>query len=185
MRKVTAFFGLTFSATMVAAAGSWPQFHSTAHFSVMYPATWIQIGDENGLGASKEQLAILSSRGGAEGVVIRRDQAEIIVAEEKDDTKPLAEVIARYTRDTVVLSKHVIQNDTKGRPCRKLAEVVSEEPASGDPAIPWPKFIYTQLFCQTEGRTFVTILKNFAGNHHQHNYQRIAEQIAKSIRPVH
>ena len=51
----------------------WTEFTSPTGFSAMYPGGWRRVG------ASEDRLDIVSSKGGAQSVVIRRGQGEIIV----------------------------------------------------------------------------------------------------------
>src|SRR5271167_516017 len=74
-------------------AEAWEQFRSSVGFSAMYPGTWFVIG------SSPDRLQLLSSQYGAEGIVIKRGQAEIVMAEAPgSSTKTLAQVIEYYTQ---------------------------------------------------------------------------------------
>src|SRR5437016_4358123 len=75
----------------------WKRFASPTGFSVFYPATWLRTR------VSENRLDILSSAGGAEGVVIRRGQAVIVVRElQGAATASLSDLIDVTTDDDSV-----------------------------------------------------------------------------------
>jgi hypothetical protein len=159
----------------------WKQFESSTGFSVMYPGSWFRIG------ISGDRLAILSSKGGAEGIVIKHGQAEIIVIELKGlATASLSQLIDKDTREEAsILSREYIHNrvaDSGG--CRDLTEVISTQEAvpSGDVPIRVPYIVNTDFYCEINGRKFSTLLKNWQRDTRQPQYQRIALHIAQSLR---
>jgi hypothetical protein len=159
---------------------NWKLFKSTTGFVVSYPASWFRKG------ISKDRLMILSSRGGAEAVVIKRGQAVISVREEREyPNASLADVVAEHTKDVEVLSRTNIQNQSAGiRGCRELLEIVSKDnvvPAEDVPG-PVPFFIITEYFCEVNTRKYVTVLRNFEGDKKQAAYREVALRVAKSLR---
>lgn len=171
------FFAVSVSAC---AFVKWETFRSPNAFSVDYPTTWHRIG------ISTDRLDIRSAGDGAEGVVIKRGQGEISVVEEpKSSEKTLAEVISHYTSGAVIISRQRFANkviDERG--CHDLVEFVVKEPSvpPEDSPIKVPNFIFTEIFCEIDGHTIVTILKNFEGDPAQRRYQNVAAQIAMSAR---
>ena len=128
---------------------------------------------------------ILSSRGGAEGVIIKRGQAVISVVQEGNTESTLAQVIDRYTQETNIVSRRAIRNENAGgRGCRDLQEILSRENAvpTQDVPKPAPVIINTEYFCEVNKRKFVTVLRNFEGDKGQEMYQHIALRVAKSLR---
>lgn len=161
-------------------ARSWKEFKSNTGFSVAYPAAWHRIG------VSEDRLEILSSPGGAEAVVIKRGQGEIIVVElhGAPDTT-LSELIDQDTRsDVSILARGEIHNERaqKGA-CSDLKRVVSEEEPvpSKDVPIRVPYVINTAFYCEINGRRFRTLLRNWQGEKRQEEYQRIAQHVAQSL----
>lgn len=175
-------FLLAEGAAASSALSGWNEFHSPKGFSVLYPVTWFQ---QN---VSSDRLDILSSKGHWEGVVIEKDEAYVFVKEEpRSSTKTLAEVVADYTQGTASLSSEDILGTGRGS-CDILREVVWKEPPVPPQDVPpdmrsrVTSFVYTGLFCRIGSRDIVVILKNWQGDHHQTNYQRIALRMARSIR---
>ena len=145
----------------------------------MYPETWFKIG------ASSDRLDLRSSRGGAEGVGIKRGQAEIDVMEAPESSdKTLSQVIDYYLFGASVLSrKDIVTGVQRDGSCSDLKKVVSKEevvPAEDIP-IPVPYFINTHFFCEVHGHKIVTMLINWEGDGRQQQYQQVALRIAKSI----
>ena len=172
-------FSLTLSITAFASTNEWQRFDSSNRFSVMYPGAWFRIS------ASTDRLQLLSSKGGAEGIVIKRGQAEITVTEAQDSsTKTLTQVIDYYTQGVLVLSRKHIPGETGKQGCSDLEEVTSKEQAipSADSPIRVPYIINTDLFCEINGRKIVTLLRNWEGDKRQEEYQEVALRIAKGIR---
>lgn len=170
---------LTFGVAAFASTDGWHRFSSSSSFSVMYPGVWFRIG------ASTDRLQILSSKGGAEGIVIKHGQAEITVMEaQASSTKTLAQVIDYYTQGASVLSRRDVPEEAGERDCRELKEVTSKEQAipSADSPISVPYIINTDLFCEGDGRKIVTLLRNWEGDKRQQEYQQIALRMAKGIR---
>src|SRR5487761_159930 len=88
---------LSFAQSTVPA--TWKSFTSSTGFSVKYPGSWFPKG------TSKDRLMILSSRGGAEAIVIKGGQAVISVMEvEGYVNSSLAQVIDHYNQNVDVLS---------------------------------------------------------------------------------
>ena len=190
MRKlllIVVLVSLTLSFICYAASRkSWAEFHSSEDFSVLYPKTWIQIGALNGLGVSKKQLQIVSSRGGTQGIVIRPGQGEIIVeAIRGQRSETLDTVVSHYIQGTSIISREVFHVSSKNPfGCQTIISVVSKEsiiPAVDSPTHV-PSVVYTQLFCQADQRKIVTILKNFEGDKQQAEWQAIALQMMTSVK---
>lgn len=159
---------------------NWKLFKSTTGFVVSYPANWFRKG------ISTDRLMSLSSRGGAEAVVIKHGQAVISVMEEREYLNAsLSDLVNYYIKDTKVLSRTNIQNQNAGiRGCRELLEIVSKDsvvPAEDVPG-PVPFFIITKYFCEVISRKYVTVLKNFEGDKKQAAYRGVALRVAKSLR---
>ena len=162
--------------------GTWKKFTSSTGFSVMYPGSWFRIG------ISTDRLAILSSEGGAEGIVIKRGQAEIIVTElQGPPGASLSELIRRDLKEEfAILFRRDLNSKTQNEAgCGLLKEVVSEQEAvaADVPArVHVPHIINTGFYCEIAGRKFSTLSKNWKGDERQRQYQRIALQVARSLR---
>lgn len=155
-------------------------FKSTTGFTVSYPASWFRKG------ISTDRLMILSSKGGAEGLIIKRGQAVISVMEEREYLNAsLSDVVDEYVKDTEVLSRTNIQNqNAEIRGCRELLEIVSKVPAVPPEDVPGPVpfFILTEYFCELNRHKYVTVLRNFEGDKKQAAYREVALRVAKSLR---
>jgi hypothetical protein len=119
-------------------------------------------------------------------VGIKRNEAEIMVFEAQGSPgQSLSEIIDFYTKGGVVLLRNdVTDYEATKNSCRTLRQVVIKEeavPAEDIPG-PVPHVIYSDFFCEVSGHKFVTILKNWQGDKRQEIYQRIALNIAKSLR---
>jgi hypothetical protein len=158
----------------------WKSFTSSTGFSVKYPGSWVRKGN------SKDRLMVLSSKGGAEAIVIKNGQAMISVIEEKSDVNSsLSQLIDRYNQDVDVLSRRNIRGENAGsRGCRDLNETISKEPAVPPEDVPGPVpyLINTEYFCEVKGHIYAMVLRNFEGDPKQALYQQIALQVAKSLR---
>jgi hypothetical protein len=177
-QKLVAAFLLVLG-TVVASSDGWQRFRSSNRFSVRYPGAWARNG------VSTDRLQLLSSKGGAEGIGIKPGQAEITVMEAQAPlTLTLAEVIALYTLDTIVLSREDIPVEAAARGCSELKEVTSKEPAipQEDSPISVPIIINTDFFCEVDGRKIVTLLRNWEGDKRQQEYQGVALRMAKGVR---
>lgn len=163
-----------------AAATGWLRFCSSKQFSVLYPRSWVRSGSFG------DRLQILSSKGGAEGVVIKRGQAEITVMEAPGGAgKSLAQVIGFYTEGTSVLSQRDLLQMRGGDGCLGLTEVISKESVipAGDSPIKVPYIINTDFFCVgAQGRKIAILLRNWQGDKQQAEYRQVARQIARSVR---
>lgn len=160
--------------------GRWRTFRGSTGFSVRYPANWFRKG------VSGDRLLVLSSRGGAEGLIINRGQAFISVSEErKYEGLPMGALIDHFTARAHVLSQRTIRNGAAGsRGCRVLQEVVSRAPIvpPGDVPGPVPYVVDTGYFCQIGGKRYVTALRNFEGDKRQASYRATALRVAESLR---
>jgi hypothetical protein len=160
------------------AGKDWKQFSSNSGFSVSYPGSWFRIGI-----SSEDRLSILSSNGGAEAIVIKRGQAEIIVMELKEPANAtLSQLINNDLHDEAsILSRRTIRNQTSS--CSNLTEVISKQEAvpSDDVPIQVPYIINTSFYCEINGRKFRTLLKNWQTDKQQEQYQHIALLIANSL----
>ncbi len=178
-RKLAFAFLVMLAATSLASMDTWQRFSSSSCFSVSYPATWFRIG------VSADRLQLLNSKDGAEGIVIKRGQAEITVVEgEGSPTKTLEEVIHYYTKGASILASESIPADADDQGCRNLKEIISkEEPVpSADTPISVPHVVNTDFFCELGGHKVVVLLRNWEGDDRQREYQLVALQMAKSIR---
>jgi hypothetical protein len=172
---------LLLSITAFASTNGWHWFTSSNNFSVMYPASWFRIS------ASADRLQLLSSKGGAEGVIIKHGQAEITVMEAQASlSKTLAQVIDDYTRGTSVLSRRDVPGKPNKHGCGNLKEVISKEQPipSTDAAINVPYVVNTDFFCEAGGHKIVTLLRNWEGDKRQEEYQQIALRMARGIKPL-
>lgn len=170
---------LTLGVAAFASTDGWQRFSSSKHFSVLYPGGWFRTG------VSTDRLQLRSSKGGAEGIVIKRGQAEITVMEaQASSTQTLSEVIAYYTQDTTLLSRRDFPDGAGKRGCSNLKEITSKEPAipPADSPISVPTIINTDFFCEVDGHKIVTLLRNWDGDKRQEEYQQVALRMAKSIR---
>jgi hypothetical protein len=180
-RKVTVAVLIALVGATFASADVWQRFNSSNSFSVAYPGTWFRIG------ASADRIQLLSSKGGAEGIVIKRGQAEITALEGKGSpTKTLTQVISHYTKGSSVLLRRSVHNAAGNEGCSDLKEIISkEEPV---PSIDTPsrmlRIVNTDFFCELDGHKIVILLRNWEGDNRQKEYQRVALQMAKSIRLI-
>lgn len=158
----------------------WKAFKSTAGFSVKYPESWYRKG------ISKDSLLILSSKGGAEALIIKHGQAMISAMQAEGHAGiSVSQIIRFYSQNADIISRQRIQNRNAGRTgCSDLEEIVSKEGAVPPEDIPGtvPYIINTEFFCQINQRTYVTVLRNFQGDRRQVAYQQVALRMAKSIR---
>ena len=159
----------------------WEEFKSIG-FSVMYPDSWFRIGL-----ASEGRLDILSSKGGAEAIVIKRGQAEIMVFESQGPSAAsLSQLMDEDARGAVlIVSRTDIHNKGAGENgCNELKEVVSKHEAvpAEDVTTHVPYIVDTDFYCEVNGRRFTTRLRNWEGDKQQERYQRVALEIAESLR---
>lgn len=184
LTSVAAFLMIN-STAMVATTDGWRLFRSDNGFTVRYPSHWIRFE------TSEDYLQLKSSKGGAEGVIIKPGQALLTVTEaDSSSGKPLPQVIRYYTKETTVLSERALPSDTSPQACHSLTEVVSREPLVPLEDVPKdmvgkvPYMINTELFCVLGSRTMATLLRNYESDKQQAIYQGIALRMAKSIRSV-
>ena len=178
-QKAVVVFILTFGVLTFASKDVWQRFNSSSNFSVSYPGTWFRFG------VSSDRLQLLSSKGGAEGIVINKGQAEIVVMEaDGSPTKTLAQVIKSDMGDDVILSSRDVPPEPNKQGCSILKEVVSKEEAipAADSPISVPFIINTDIFCAIQGHVITTLLRNWEGDNRQEDYQKVALRMAKSIR---
>lgn len=169
--------------SLVAQGGTpeeWNHFNSSKAFTVDYPSTWFRHG------AADDRLDILSSKYGTEAVGIKRNEAEIMVFEAQGSpAQSLSKIIDFYTQGAVVLQRRDVTNKEATKDyCSTFRQVVIKEEAVPveDVPGPVPHVIYSDFFCEVSGRKFVTILKNWQGDKRQEIFQRIALNVAKSLR---
>jgi hypothetical protein len=155
---------------------SWKLFSSPDGFTVQYPSWWIPIND------SPHQLGIRSSRGGAEGVIIKQGQAYINVGQ-VNSPKSMAQVINNFEKESTELSRRNISADGAPGKC-PLIEIVSREPVipPEDAAAPVPNVINTVYYCGINHHNIVLVLRDWEGDAKQSEYQALALRMAKSIR---
>jgi len=180
VRKAVIASVLALGVAAFASATAWLQFESSTNFSVAYPGDWFRFG------VSTDRLGIRSSRGGAEGVIIKRGQAMISVTEEEGaSTETLAQVIEYYAKDTTVLSRRDISDRSHKQTCGNLEEVISRGPVipAEDASVSVPNIVNTEFFCEADGHKILTvILRNWEDDHRQKQYQQVALRMARSIR---
>lgn len=163
-------------------APAWRLFRSSTGVVVRYPASWVRFG------ISRDQLDLLSSPGGREGIIIKPGQALLSVAEPQDTpTRTLAGVIAHFTKDVdSVTTRRDLPIEAASGGCQKLREVVSWEPLvprAGMLVRP-PDVIDTQYFCEVGARIVVTTVRNYADDPRTPEYRAVGLQVARSIRIV-
>ncbi len=170
------------TAAALASTNAWKEF-GTRDFSIMYPANWYRFG------VTPDELDLRSSKGGAEGVVIKDNQACISVKEEPASSgKTLAAVINYYNKEGTILSRADISGGRgSGEGCRDLKRVVVKDPVVPPEDLPKrtkvPYFIYTEFFCEMNGPKFVTLIQqHWEGDERQEHYQQVALRMAESIR---
>jgi hypothetical protein len=165
------------SSVMGTSLSTWVSFHSDSGFTVQYPSSWFRKG------ISKRSLMIISSAGGAEGVIIKNGQGLISVVL-RDNELTMLQLMDVYTRDAVVLARELVPRDgaTK-QECHELQKVVSKRGIVDQSAvpIPVPYVIDTDLFCEIGPRKFVIAVENFEGDPRQPIYQQTALRVAKSL----
>jgi len=158
----------------------WRPFMSSRGFSVVYPGSWFRRG------ASKDSLSIVSSKGGAEALIIKHGQGLISVVEEGASTRGGIEaVIDRYVGKSTLLSRRKIRNSRAApQGCDFLEELIVREPAVPPEDVPGsaPNLIYTEYFCAIGQHKYVAILKNYEGDRLQRDYRAVALRVAESIR---
>ena len=172
----------SFAALTHSSSNKWKQFRSSDAFSVEYPSSWFRFGSSGG------RLNILSSKRGAEGVVIAKGEAYIFVRQEPlSAAHSMAQVIDQYSQGAAPLSRADVPAGQRGS-CNQLQEVVWKEPPVAREDVPSrirvTDFVYTGLFCRIGGRNITVMLKNWQGDPRQAEYQRVALRVAKSIRPI-
>jgi hypothetical protein len=98
----------------LAKMGQWKVFNSSTGFSVTYPANWFPKG------ISTDRLLVLSSRRGAEAIIITGGEAMISVMEaEGPANQTMQEVMNRYHQDTTIVSRREIHIERAGsRSCK-------------------------------------------------------------------
>jgi hypothetical protein len=151
----------------------------------MYPASWFRIGL-----ASEGRLDILSSRGGAEAIVIKRGQAEIIVMELPDRSgAPLSQLMDEDASGAVsIVSRTDVPNQGAGNNgCSDFKELISKHEAvpAQDALIHVPYIIDTDYYCEINGRKFTTRLRYWEDDQRKAEYQRVVLRMAKSLRVSH
>ena len=160
----------------------WLTFTSSTGFSVKYPASWFPKG------TAKDRLMILSSRGGAEALIIQGGQAVITVRQaDRNEGSSLTQIIDYYNQNVDVLLRQDIRNENPGsRGCRELREIESKEAAVPPEDVPGPVpyIVNTDYFCEVNKHVYVTVLRNFYGDNKQSAYQKIALRIAESLRSL-
>jgi hypothetical protein len=105
---------------------------------------------------------LLSSKGGAEGIGIKRGQGQIMVLEASSGST-LSQLMRYYVAGASVLTTNDLRNvGSPATGCSLLKQVVSSEEfiADGDSPISVPKIINTDIFCEVKDRKFVTLLRN-------------------------
>ena len=170
---------------LVGAATAWPAFRSSEHFEVRYPTTWVRVGSDNGLGESTARLELRSSRGGAEGSVIRRGQAFLSVADATGEGAPdLAALVAARIRSHVVVRRDSIPGSAASGACPWFVEVDTRDPAAPPGTIlgTVPDVNTAQFYCPIGTRRFVTFLSYYAGDPKQDVYRAVALRVARSLR---
>lgn len=170
-------FALAYSqATAPAGTESWPRFTSSTGFSVAYPSGWHRIG------VSTDRLQILSSGGGAEGVIIRRGQALITVIA-VGRAGDLQGAVARENRFATVISRRRITVSGTLGP-GPICEITSRSPAvpPGDTLRMVPDEISTEFFRPLGSQIIAVRVLNWAGDRHQREYQAVGAAMAASLR---
>lgn len=149
----------------------WKTLSMSDGVTLRYPSSWWPIS------VSAKRLNILSSRGGAEGVVIHDGQGEIIATiSAKDPSLSFDDFVDGNLRDQAVLSREILLSPGRGR-CSRLMKIVSlteEGPNS---------FVAnTGIFCEINNDRVIVLLRNWQGDSHQSHYQDVALRMAQSIR---
>jgi hypothetical protein len=163
----------------------WKEFNSSTGFSTMYPASWFRIGL-----ASEGRLDILSSKGGAEAIIIKRGQAQISVIELRDPPDAtLAQLMDEDAQGAVaIVSRTDVPNQGAGNNgCSDFKELVSKYEAvpAEDALIHVPYIIDTDYYCEVNGRKFTTRLRYWEDDQRKGEYQRVVLRMAKSLRVSH
>jgi hypothetical protein len=160
---------LLFLPSPAAAQREWKEFVSARGFTVAYPASWRRVD------TLPDGLDIMSSSDFAEGVRIARGEAEIGVSERRDATgHSLAQIIAQDQHGDSLLSRRPIYGVTG---CDSMTETVYKSQEG-----PGAYEIDRVFYCQVRGRLFTTILRHWADDKRQAQYQAIALRMAKSFR---
>jgi hypothetical protein len=159
--------------TSFAAAGNqnWRTLAMTGGIALQYPDTWWPVS------AQQDRLNILSSKGGAAGVIIQKNQAQIIVS-----TSPQAAgdsfdrlIALSVGKQTVVSTQELAATAPHG--CMRLREVVSLEEVA-----PTSYLSATAIFCDTGLSSVTVLLRARQNDAHLRQYQEVALRMARSIR---
>lgn len=160
----------------VAIDGHWKVYAITESLTLRYPATWWPVSIDRG------RIDIRSSKGGAEGVGIRRGQAEIIVsAQAVDPTATLDQAIERNIHGNKILSERDIKiGDSRiDKGCPRLREVTSIDEIGPDTFI-----VNTGIFCDLDNKRIVVLLRTWENDERLREYQHVAEKISRSIEKI-
>lgn len=119
--------------------------------------------------------------------MIKHGQAEITALEaEGSPIKTLTQAIGHYTKGSSVLLRRSLPNAAANQGCSEIEEVISkEEPVPPiDSPIRMPRIVNTDFFCDLGDHKIVILLRNWEGDKRQAEYQRVAFEMAKSIRLI-
>jgi hypothetical protein len=156
-----------------ASAGNqnWKTLAMTGGIALQYPDTWWPVS------ADKDRLNILSSKGGAEGVVIQKNQAQIIASTAPDAAGDSFDRLIALSvgKQTVVSTEELAATAPHG--CMRLREVVSLEGVG-----PATYVSDTAIFCDTGLASVIVLLRNWQTDEQQSQYQEVALRMARSIR---
>jgi len=160
-----------YSNVAVAGEQSWKTIAMSDGISLQYPPTWWPIS------VSGKRVDLLSSKGGAEGVVIQQNQAEIITSVvARSSSSSFDEFIASNLGNQTVLSREEIASAGPAG-CSRLHQVISREEEG-----PGAYVANTGIFCEIGTARVIVLLRNWENDNQQKHYQHMALRMARSIR---
>lgn len=171
--------GLVGAAAMtVGASYQWKVFESrTQHFRVSYPASWNLLEGVGGaVYADRLDIINFPNSERAEGVVLKKGGAEISVSGPPSGVRTVQAWIHTFN-DTLIEHGDVPVSAPSPGGCRKLQRVISRDEIG-----PGTYFVNTAYYCSTDDRFFQIQLVNWQGDPHERQLQRIALQVALSLR---
>jgi hypothetical protein len=148
----------------------WKTGAMAAGITLQYPAAWWPIT------LQQDRVDILSYEGGEHGVVIHRDQAEIIASiVTKSADLTLEQFVNQNLRNQRLIATEELAAEGVGG-CLRLRKVVSLQEEG-----PSAYVSNTGFFCELAKFRVVVLLRNWQDDPKQRQYQRIATHMARSI----
>lgn len=167
-----------------ARTAEWKTFVSPGNFSIQYPTNWFNPAP------GEDRLNLLSEKRHAEGVIIDRGEANIVV-NQAPSGYTLAKVANLYLNDTPEEAK--LPKRQKDLPAGALSEECdhSKELVATTLAVPTedlpkgvhiPNQTFTAYLCQHGKIVIAVTVLNWANDKRQAEYQETARKMAQSLR---